>query len=162
MITCFLRYEIGPAKIREFERYGRLALRKASATEGVGSLWSSGSEADIMGISCPPESAKMCVGPYSPALKIETERDDPHLTSPWWGGSDFHPCAGGRRPMSNFPSLSEYEAYCQKAADDPECQAAIAYAKETGCIRRWERAFFRPRFRVTIRPQLKLGHSQMV
>lgn len=45
-----------------------------------------------------------------------------------------------------FPSMSAYEAYHQKAADDPECKAAITYAKETGGIRRWQRSFFRPVF----------------
>ena len=45
-----------------------------------------------------------------------------------------------------FPSMSAYEAYRHKAADDPECKAAIAYAKETGCLRRWQQSFFRPVF----------------
>ena len=47
---------------------------------------------------------------------------------------------------STFPSMSAYEAYRHKAADDPECKAAIAYAKETGGIRRWQRSFFHPVF----------------
>jgi len=42
--------------------------------------------------------------------------------------------------------MSAYEAYRQKTADDPECKAAIAYAKETGGLRRWQRSFFRPVF----------------
>jgi len=100
MITCFLRYEIDPAKIREFEHYGRLWIALVNQLGGKhhGYLLPSESASDI-------------------ALALFT-----------------------------FPSLSEYEAYRQKAADDPECQAAIAYAKETGCIRRWERSFFRPLF----------------
>ena len=100
MITCFLRYEIDPAKIREFEHYGRLWIALVNRLGGKhhGYLLPSESASDI-------------------ALALFT-----------------------------FPSLSEYEAYRQKAAEDPECQAAIAYAKETGCIRRWERSFFRPVF----------------
>src|SRR5260370_34608029 len=100
MITCFLRYEIDRAKIREFEHYGRLWIALVNRLGGKhhGYLLPSESASDI-------------------ALALFT-----------------------------FPSLSEYEAYRQKAAEDPECQAAIAYAKETGCIRRWERSFFRPVF----------------
>jgi len=48
--------------------------------------------------------------------------------------------------LFTFPSMSAYQVYCQKAADDPECKAAIACARETGCIRRWQRSFFRPVF----------------
>jgi len=100
MITCFLRYEIDPTKIHEFEHYGRLWIALVNRLGGRhhGYLLPSESASDI-------------------ALALFT-----------------------------FPSLSEYEAYRHKAADDPECQAAIAYANETGCIRRWERSFFRPVF----------------
>lgn len=45
-----------------------------------------------------------------------------------------------------FPSLMAYEQYRQASAIDPECQAAYAYAKDTKCIRRYERTFFRPMF----------------
>lgn len=46
--------------------------------------------------------------------------------------------------MFSFPSLSAYEAYRTKMADDPECQAAYAHAEKTRCIRSFERSFTRP------------------
>ena len=97
-ITCFLRYEIDPARIQEFEHYARLWIGLVNRLGGK-----------HHGYLLPSESAS-----------------DVALAS------------------FTFPSLSAYEVYRQKAADDPECQAALAYAKETGCIRRWERSFFRP------------------
>lgn len=48
--------------------------------------------------------------------------------------------------MFTFPSLAAYEDYRTKSIDDPECQAAFAYAKETRCIVSYERSFFRPVF----------------
>jgi len=97
-ITCFLRYEIDPARIQEFEHYARLWIGLVNRLGGK-----------HHGYLLPSESAS-----------------DVALAS------------------FTFPSLSAYEVYRQKAADDPECQAALAYANETGCIRRWERSFFRP------------------
>ena len=44
----------------------------------------------------------------------------------------------------SFPSFAAYEAYRQAAAGDSEAQAAIAFAAETRCFRRYDRTFFRP------------------
>lgn len=44
----------------------------------------------------------------------------------------------------SFPSLAAYEDYRARMATDPECQAAYAYANETGCILRYDRSFTRP------------------
>ena len=44
----------------------------------------------------------------------------------------------------SFPSFAAYEDYRARMADDPECQAAYAFAQETGCIRRHVRSFTRP------------------
>lgn len=44
----------------------------------------------------------------------------------------------------SFPSLAEYESYRIRSMRDPECQAAYAFAARTGCIRRYDRHFFRP------------------
>lgn len=46
--------------------------------------------------------------------------------------------------LFSFPSLAHYEEYREQARTDPECQAAIRYSRETGCIVRFERSFFRP------------------
>jgi len=46
--------------------------------------------------------------------------------------------------LFSFPSLADYEAYRARSAEDPECQAAIEYAKETRCILSYERSFLRP------------------
>ena len=34
MITCFLRYEIDPAKVRDFEEYGRMWIRLVNKLGG--------------------------------------------------------------------------------------------------------------------------------
>ncbi len=46
--------------------------------------------------------------------------------------------------LFTFPSLSAYEEYRKQSASDPGCQAAFAYADQSGCILRYERSFFRP------------------
>lgn len=46
--------------------------------------------------------------------------------------------------LFSFPSLAAYEDYRTKASTDAECQAAMAYYKETRCFKRYERSFFRP------------------
>lgn len=46
--------------------------------------------------------------------------------------------------LFSFPSLAAYEQYRLKSADDPACQAAFRLAEETGCIRSYERSFFKP------------------
>lgn len=44
----------------------------------------------------------------------------------------------------SFPSLAAYEAYRKQSQSDPDCQAALAFARRTKCIVRFERSFFRP------------------
>jgi hypothetical protein len=46
--------------------------------------------------------------------------------------------------LFSFPSLAAYEEYRAKAAADPDCQAAMAYSKETRCFLSFERSFMRP------------------
>jgi len=48
--------------------------------------------------------------------------------------------------LFSFPSLAEYETYRAKAADDPDCQAAMDYYEETRCFLSFERSFVRPVF----------------
>jgi hypothetical protein len=48
--------------------------------------------------------------------------------------------------LFSFPSLAAYEEYRQRAAADPECQAAMRYYEETRCFLSYERSFFRPLF----------------
>lgn len=48
--------------------------------------------------------------------------------------------------LFSFPSLATYEDYRKKIPDDAECQAALAYAEQTRCIRSYERSFMRPVF----------------
>lgn len=48
--------------------------------------------------------------------------------------------------LFTFPSLAEYEAYRTASFADPECVAMVDYARETGCIRRYERRFLAPVF----------------
>lgn len=46
----------------------------------------------------------------------------------------------------SFDSMSAYEAYRTASAEDEDCKAAIAFAQQTQCIRRYERSFLRPVF----------------
>lgn len=48
--------------------------------------------------------------------------------------------------LFSFPSLAAYEVYRAKAANDPECQAAMRYFEETKCFLSYERSFMRPVF----------------
>ena len=48
--------------------------------------------------------------------------------------------------LFSFPSLATYEEYRAAAAVDPECLDAVQYARETQCIRRYERRFLSPLF----------------
>ena len=48
--------------------------------------------------------------------------------------------------LFTFPSLTAYETYRRDSMEDPECQAAYAYAEETRCIVSYERSFMRPVF----------------
>ena len=41
----------------------------------------------------------------------------------------------------NFPGLAEYETYRQRSFQDAECLALFAMAKDTGCVKRYERTF---------------------
>lgn len=43
----------------------------------------------------------------------------------------------------SFDSLASYETYRTESFKDPDCLAAFAFAKETRCIRRYERSFLR-------------------
>ena len=46
--------------------------------------------------------------------------------------------------LFSFPSLAAYEEYRARATSDPDCQAAIAYYKDTRCFLSFERSFMRP------------------
>jgi len=46
--------------------------------------------------------------------------------------------------MFSFSSLATYEAYRTKSMTDTDCQKAFAFARRTGCIRRYDRSFTRP------------------
>ena len=48
--------------------------------------------------------------------------------------------------LFSFPSLASYADYRAKAANDPECQSALAYFQETKCFLSNERSFMRPVF----------------
>ncbi|MEZ7205478.1 NIPSNAP family protein [Pseudoalteromonas sp. DY56-GL79] len=48
--------------------------------------------------------------------------------------------------LFTFPSLAAYETYRNESFQDAQCQAAIKFAEDTGCIISYERSFFRPVF----------------
>ncbi len=49
--------------------------------------------------------------------------------------------------LFSFPSLKTYEEYRAKAAEDPECQEAMAHYRKTKCWVSYERSFMRPIFK---------------
>ncbi len=49
--------------------------------------------------------------------------------------------------LFSFPSLAEYEIYRGKAAECPECQAAMAHYAKTKCYLSYERSFMKPLFK---------------
>lgn len=67
-----------------------------------------------------------------------------------WGGQHhgyFLPHEGANNialALFSFPSLSAYERYRQQAAEDPECQAAMQFYRDTRCFLSYERSFMRP------------------
>ena len=48
--------------------------------------------------------------------------------------------------LFTFPSMAEYEAYRIASRTDAECLAAFQFARDTQCIRRYERRFQAPIF----------------
>lgn len=98
MITCFIEYEVNPAKLADFEAYGRMWIPLVEKFGGA-----------HHGYFLPHESA-----------------------------SDLAIC------LFSFPSLAEYEAYRIAASKDEDCQNAIKFAEETGCILRYDRHFLKP------------------
>jgi hypothetical protein len=100
MITCYVRYIIDPAKLADFEAYGRMWMPLVARMGGV-----------HHGSFLPHEGANNVA-----------------LT------------------LFSFPSLAVYEAYRERAKDDPDCQAAVAFGERTGCIVSYERSFMRPVF----------------
>lgn len=46
--------------------------------------------------------------------------------------------------LFSFDSLADYERYRVRSAHDADCLAAYRLARESGCIRRYERTFYRP------------------
>ncbi len=98
MITCYLQYEIDPAKIADFEAYAKMWIPLVERFGGT-----------HHGYFLPHESANdLAVALFS------------------------------------FPSLADYEAYREASMEDADCQAALAFASETNCIRRYDRQFLRP------------------
>lgn len=46
--------------------------------------------------------------------------------------------------LFSFASLADYETYRLESQNDPDCQAAYAFADETRCIIRLDRQFLEP------------------
>lgn len=46
--------------------------------------------------------------------------------------------------LFSFPSLAVYETYRKRSMEDPDCQAAYAFAESTRCIVGYRRQFLRP------------------
>ncbi|WP_424920632.1 NIPSNAP family protein, partial [Streptomyces sp. wa13] len=79
-----------------------------------------------------------------PAPVSHLDRHLPHLPA-------THPMADLRHHLTkpyyalfSFPSLAAYEQYRSDSMSDSECQQAFDLARETRCIKRYERRFLRP------------------
>lgn len=48
--------------------------------------------------------------------------------------------------LFTFPSLADYETYREESRTDPDCVDAYRLARESRCIRRYERRFLAPVF----------------
>jgi hypothetical protein len=55
--------------------------------------------------------------------------------------------SNGALALFTFASLAEYERYRIASFKDSECIAAFNYAKNTGCIKSYQRNFYRPVFK---------------
>ncbi len=62
--------------------------------------------------------------------------------------------------MFSFSSLAAYEKYRDEAATDPDVVAAMAFATEHNCFRRYERSFFRPMFPSAVERELGIAESR--
>ena len=100
MIACHIRYVLDPAKLEEFEAYGKTWIPLVKKFGGV-----------HHGYRLPSEGASnIALASFS------------------------------------FPSLALCEKHRMKSFQDPECQAAFKYGRDTGCFPSYERSFFRPVF----------------
>ena len=119
MITCLIRYVIDPDKLKEFETYGRMWMPLVEKFGGThhGYFLPQGER---------PNNAASTSFSF-PGLAAE-------------GPGDVAVA------LFSFPSLEAYETYRQKAAEDEECRAAMAYYNETKCFLSYERTFLRPVF----------------
>lgn len=66
-------------------------------------------------------------------------------------GGDHHgyflPAEGANNialALFSFPSLAAYEVYRKESYKDRSCLEAYKFGEESGCIRSYERSFFRP------------------
>jgi hypothetical protein len=98
MVTCYIRYELDPDRIPEFQTYAERWVPLVNRFGGT-----------HHGYFLPHESA-----------------------------SDI------AAALFSFPSLAAYETYRKASAEDPDCQRAYEFARETRCIRRHDRSFLRP------------------
>ena len=116
MITCYLRYVIDPDKLEEFENYGRMWMPLIEKFGGT-----------HHGYFLPGEGPKDAASASFSFPGLATA-----------GPGDVAVA------LFSFPSLEAYEAYRRKAAEDEECQAAMAYYQETKCFLSYERSFMKP------------------
>ncbi|MEM7490574.1 MAG: NIPSNAP family protein [Pseudomonadota bacterium] len=119
MITCTVHYELDPDKLDAFETYAKVWIHLVTKLGGT-----------HHGYFLPHEGRAPSRNRSSGSIQARA------------GGA---PDKDDRASCHfSFPSLAAYEAYREKMHDDPECQRAYAFARQTGCIRRYDRTFERP------------------
>lgn len=118
MFTCFIRYVVDPAKIKEFEEYARMWIALITKHGGIHHGYFL-PEDDLTSLPDQvfsfPDLGK--IGPANIAVAL-----------------------------FSFPSLEAYETYKNSVAKDKACECITAKFKETKCFLSYERSFLRPIF----------------
>jgi NIPSNAP len=116
IVTCFIRYEVDPEKLDEFEEYARAWIPLIEKYGGTHH------------------------GYFMPGRSTD-KFPDPTFSFPGLGtnGPDNFAVA-----LFSFPDLETYHSYRKAVSEDPDCKAARARFNETKCFSSYERNFLKP------------------
>jgi hypothetical protein len=119
MFTCFIRYQVDPAKLAEFREYAHSWIALINKYGGIHhGYFVPGTDQDEL-----PSAAFSFPG-------LGTE-GPPHIAV----------------ALFSFPSIAEYERYRTAVSSDEGCKEATARFNETKCFSSYERTFLVPVFR---------------
>lgn len=116
MFTCFIRYELVPGRLKEFEEYAR--------------AW----------IALVEEYGGTHHGYFMPG----TSADEFPQASFSFAGLGREGPSGIGVALFSFPDVEAYDRYRSAVKDDPRCKAATGRFLEAPCFTGYERTFLRP------------------